>query len=120
MAVNRQTAQGSTVTQIYNGACRIKKIEVRAGAAAAPELFLQVFNNYNPTVGTTQPNVPLRVVPGDSAINNPWQKYIFAGSYGGMYFGTGLAIAVTTTPTGSTGPTAGQEPEVIVTYEPLS
>lgn len=119
MAQTRVTAQGATATNIRSGRTKIKKISVRPGSTTASRVFLQVFDSNSPTVGTTEPIDVLRVPAGDAAVQAPWEKYIFASSYGGKDYPTGLSIAVTTTPTGASGPSAGAEPEVIVDWEPL-
>lgn len=120
MAQYRNTGLNATGVLVYTGACKVKKISVRPGADAAPELKVQVFDALAPTVGTTDPQDVARVRAGDSARNREWEKYIYAGSRGGKHYSTGLFVAATTTAAGSTTPTSGQEPEVIVDYEPLS
>jgi hypothetical protein len=92
---------------------------VEQRAAAAPRLFLQLFNTNAPTVGTTVPEIVIPVPAGSGTVDEAVVKVVFKGSQGSLVLNTGLAYAVTTTPTGSTGPTGGQEPVVIVDYEPL-
>ena len=119
MAQTRIVAQNATATEVRTGATRVKKVSVRQKTSDAPRLYLQLFNILTPTVGTTVPVDVFRVPVGDAARQPPWEKYIFASSFGGKFYDTGLSFAVTTTPTGLTAPDSGDEPEVIVDWEPL-
>lgn len=119
MAQSRTNAAGASAVSVRAGATRLRGVRVEQRAPAAPALFLQVFNTNSPTVGTTAPVLVVPVPAGSGQLSTPTLRAIFKGTQGALFLSTGLAYAVTTTPTGSTGPTGGQEPTVIVDYEPL-
>jgi hypothetical protein len=60
----------------------------------------------------------LQVPAGRTDFQFVARKVQFSGQ-GGEYFATGLSMAVTTTHDGSTAPQAGDEPEVILDFEPV-
>lgn len=103
---------------LRNGRALVASIKVTQFVFDAPALYLQVFNTNAPTVGTTAP-VMVIPVPAGSTQWPEWTKIDFAGKRGGMHFATGLSVAVTTTHDGSTGPDAGDDPQVIIDWEPV-
>ena len=117
--VSRTPAQNATATVVRNGRTILKNVEVRQRLAAAPRLFLQIFNTNAPTVGTTAPEIVIPVPAGDANITLNRNKVEFQADKGGLDLGTGFSYAVTTTHDGSTNPTATHEPEVIIHYEQL-
>lgn len=125
MARSRTAAQGLTLSAVRNGRCLVKNIRVTQYVAAAPELYLILFNNNAPTVGTVSPTAQNAVIPvpaGNANIDANVLDLSLTGKFGGLHFSTGLSYIVATTPNnanGVAGPTAGQEPEVIIDYEPL-
>lgn len=125
MARSRTQAQGITLTAVRNGRCLVRNIRVAQRVAAAPELYLIVFNNNAPTVGTVSPTAQNMVIPvpaGNANVDAAVLDLAWTGKFGGLHFNTGLSYVVATTPNnanGVAGPTAGQEPEVIIDYEPL-
>jgi len=116
---SRTNTANATPVAVRNGKCFIKSIKVEQRAAAAAVLFLQIFNNFSPTVGTTTPRMVIPIPAGDANLDVSLAKIEFQGKYGGLYLDTAFAYAVTTTYNGSTNPTAGQEPAVIAHYENL-
>lgn len=66
----------------------------------ADDLFIQLFDTASPTVGTITPIQSLLIPQGNTtvrgALDQVWGN--------GLHFTAALAYAVTTTPTGSTGP----------------
>jgi hypothetical protein len=119
MAKSRTAAQNATATAVRSGKTFVKNIRVGQRTTDAPRLFLQLFNNNAPTVGTTAPEIVVPVPAGNGNLDQQALDVQLWGKFGGAYFDTGLAYAVTTTHDGSTNPDAGDEPEVIVDYEPL-
>jgi len=109
--------QNATALAIRTGNTIVKRIRVRQYAGAAPRLYLQLFNTNAPTVGTTAPEMVIPVPAGNTQKEAAVRDIIIAGN--SKHFGTGLAIAVTTVHDGAVAPTAGQEPEVIIDWEPL-
>jgi hypothetical protein len=101
---------------LRSGRALIASIKITQFVFDAPALFLQVFNTNAPTVGTTAP-VMVLPVPAGTTQWPEWRKFVFAGKLGGLQFATGLSLAVTTTHDGSTGPDAGDDPQVIVDWE---
>lgn len=114
---SRTAAQNATATVVRNGAVLLKNIRVEQRAASAPRLFLQLFNTNAPTVGTTAPELVVPVAAGSANKDSARTEFRVQGEHGGVLLGTGCAYAVTTTHDGSTAPTAGQEPTVILDYE---
>lgn len=119
MARSRTDAANATAVAVRNGRTHIKNIRVEQRASAAPQLFLQVFNTNAPTVGTTAPEVVVPVPAGQANMDLVTLDLPLMAKRGGLELGTGFAYAVTTTHDGLTAPTAGQEPTVIIDYEPL-
>jgi len=117
--ISRTAAANATAVVVRNGATLIKNIKVEQRASAAAALFLQIFNTNAPTVGITAPVEVHRVTAGDASLILTFSKVEFQGMQGGFKLDTGFSYAVTTTPTGSTNPTAGQEPVVEIHYEQL-
>lgn len=113
MAVSTTANANATRVQVRNGATRVKKIEIYVRAASSTRLYLQGFNTYTPTIGTTTPDLVLMIPPG-RAVKQKKQAVIFASEEGGLYFNTAFAFAVTTTATGSTDPASADQPEVRV------
>ena len=118
MSITRTPAANATAVVVRAGITEVKRIRVKQFNSAAPRLFLQLFNTNAPTVGTTAPELVLRIPAGDSKKDSARAQYQINGN--DMNFATGLSYAVTTTHDGNTAPTAGHEPEVIVDWEPLT
>ena len=119
MARTRTDAANATAVAVRNGRVHIKNIRMEQRAAAAPRLFLQIFNTNAPTVGTTAPEVAIPVPAGQSNMDMQTLDIIVGAKRGGLELSTGFAYAVTTTPTNAVAPTAGQEPTIIIDYEPV-
>ena len=116
--ISRTVGQTATATQVITNRVMLEKVEVAQSSAVAPRLFLQIFNVKVPTVGVTTPEMVLPIPAGRTlgcAQNR--RHYDMTGDLGGCDFSTGLSYAVTTTPGGSTNPTAGDEPLVKIKYE---
>ncbi|UOF78542.1 hypothetical protein [Caudoviricetes sp.] len=120
MSQSRTAAANATLVLAHTGENRIKNIQVRQRTFDAPVLHLQMFNAVAPTVGTTAPTDVIQIPAGREGLQHVDVKAIFAGKDGGKRYGTALSYAVTTTHDGSTAPDAGDEPEVIINYEPLT
>ncbi len=117
MSQSRVAAQNATATVVRNGACTVERIRARQYAGAAPRLYLQLFNTNAPTVGTTAPEMVIPVPAGDTKKEATQRDVRISGN--GKNFSTGLSYAVTTVHDGAVAPTAGQEPEVIIDWEPV-
>lgn len=115
--VSRTAAANATAVALGASTFCLTCIKVRRFVGSS-ELYLQIFNNNAPTVGITVPNMVLPIPALQSGMQAMIQRYPMSGNRGGFRLGTGLAYAVTTTPTGSTNPTSGEEPEVELYYEP--
>lgn len=118
MSINRQSAQDENATQISTQANLLRSVKIRQLTEDAPVLYLQVFNSASPTVGSTAPNIVIEVPAGISTSQVPLTVE-FSGPNGGVFFDTGLATAVTTSPTNNTAPDAGDEPTVDVDYQEI-
>lgn len=116
---SRTDAANATAVQVRTGRTHIKNVRVEQRKITAPRLFLQIFNVLNPTVGTTAPEMVIPIPAGQANMDLAVLDVPLAAKRGGLELGTGFAYAVTTTHDGSTNPTAGDEPVVIVDYEPL-
>ena len=112
-------AANATAVAVRNGTTVINDVTVEQRAPAAPVLYLQVFNTNAPTVGTTLPRFVIEVPAGNVTLDNNPLRCDYDGPLGGAYMATGLAYAVTTTQTGNTNPTAGQEPRVVLNYNQI-
>lgn len=118
--LSRSAAQGATATNVVNGAARIKSVRTQQYVTAAPLLYLQIYNSFAPTVGTTKPRCVVPVPTRDTNDDTGRMKAVFPGGgsgKNGLKLETGFSYAVTTTPDGATGPTSGQEPVIEVDYE---
>jgi hypothetical protein len=109
----------NTAVVIRTGATRLKSVTCRQRVGAAPRLFLQLFNTASITPGTTAPEKVVPIPAGDTQLDCTVNKGSYSGKKGGIQFSTALGYCVTTTHDGLTAPTAGQEPEVIIQWEPL-
>jgi len=96
----------------------LRSVKVLQKTVDAPALYLQLYNAASPTVGTTAPTMVLPI-PAGLASSFATATYKFSANIGGINFGTALALAVTTTHDGATGPTAGDEPDVTIEYHPI-
>lgn len=113
MAVSTTANANATRVQVRNAATRIKKIEVYVRSASSARLYLQGFNTYTPTIGTTTADLVLMIPPG-RATKQKKMAVVFASEEGGLYFSSAFAFAVTTTPGGSTNPATADQPQVKV------
>lgn len=109
----------NTPVVVRTGALRLASVKVAQRVAAAPKLYLQLFDSVTVTPGTTKPDVVIIVGAGDSNQDANVHKASFSGKKGGIGFSTGLTYCVTTVSDGGTAPTAGQEPEVYIEYAPV-
>ena len=103
---------------IHTGDVLVRSIKVLQKVVDAPVLYLQVYNAASPTVGTTAPSMVLPI-PAGRANTQVRRRFDFSDQVGGIELGTALAIAVTTTHDGATGPDAGDEPDVEIDYQPI-
>lgn len=129
MARSRTTTQGAAATNVSSGSakCEVSSLVVVQPQGQSNTVYLQVFNNSAPTVGTTAADlvIPLFAPPVDTMLGQNIKggqktKAALSGPKGGLQFGSGLSYAVTTTPNGNTDPAAGDKPEVNVYYQPVS
>lgn len=110
----------NTPVVIRTGATRLKSVQVRQRSVVAPVLFLKLFDDATVTVATQAADFSIRVPAGRTQVDATTLKTIFAGKEGGLIFFTALTYAVSVLNTVSgTAPTAGDEPEVILQWEPL-
>lgn len=96
-------ADGTPENNISGAASTVYQIVVDNTANAAQAVFLKLYNNAAPTVGTTAPDVILRVAGGVS-------RSIFILQ--GLAFATALSFACVTA--GGTGGTTNPTSDVIV------
>lgn len=115
--VKQFTALSNTAQVIRTGKTLLRKLKIKVYNTSAPELYIQLWNNASPTVGTTAPNQVIKVPAGDAMNPLLERTVIFDGPKGGEEYATALAIACTTVHDGAVAPTAGQEPNVTVDYE---
>lgn len=99
---------------------RINSITVRQRSAVAPRLYLQLIDRASATIGTHAPADVVSIPAGRTEHQSVNKKVEYSGTNGGLQFGTGLVYAVTTDINGSTNPNAGDEPEVIIDFEPYT
>jgi len=118
MAQTTVNAQNATLLLARTGSARIKNIRVTQRAGAAPRLFLQLFDATAPTVGTTVPTMVIPIPAGNTQSDGEVLEIRPSSNRGGMVFGTAISFAATTTAVNAVAPTAGQEPEVSVDWEP--
>jgi hypothetical protein len=118
MAQTTVNAQNATFTLARTGSARLKNIRITQRAGAAARLFLQLFDLAAPTVGTTVPTMVIPIPAGNTQSDGEASETRFSSNRGGIIFSTAISFAATTTATGLTAPTAGQEPEVSVDWEP--
>lgn len=119
MSNYRNAAADETVVAVSSVQCRVKKITVIQHTFDAPVLYLQLHNLAAPTLGTSKPADVIQIPAG--VVGQPAKRVLtYSGNYGGWWLSTALGIGVTTAPDGLTGPTAGDEPEVIIDYEKMA
>ena len=118
MAQTRDNAANATGVTVRTGSTKVKAVRVEQRVAAAPRLYLQLYDAASPTVGTTAPTKVVPIPAGVTDMQAAIYKEALTGTRGGLEFGTALSYAVTTHD-GLTAPTAGQEPVVIIDWEPL-
>jgi hypothetical protein len=110
----------NTVVVIRTGATRIKAVLVRQRTFDAPVLFLKLFDDATVTMNAQAADFSIRVPAGRAGVDAQTAKIIFAGNEGGLIFATALTYGVSKLNTVSdTTPDAGDEPEVIIDWEPL-
>lgn len=119
MAYTYDRDADNTAVVARTGRTKIKSVKVSQRVGAAAQLYLQLFNTASITPGTTTPVLVLLVPAGDTLMDAMQIKYVFTGMRGGIDFSTALGYCVTTVHDGGTAPTAGQEPEVVINWEPL-
>jgi hypothetical protein len=119
MPVTYDKDADNTAVVVRTGATILKSLKVAQRATGAAVVYLQLFNTASITPGTTAPVAVVPVPAGSTIMDAAVLKLIFAGTKGGGQFSTALGYCCTTTHDGSTSPTAGQEPEVIINWEPL-
>jgi len=117
MSQTRFQDKDETVGVVHNGAAYLTDIAVRQFTGDAPVLYLQIFNAASPTVGTTAPTTVFQI-PAGRPNEITYLRARFETERGGHPFGTAITVAVTTTHDGSTGPDSGDEPEVVVHWQP--
>ena len=109
----------NTAVVIRTGRCALKSVKVTQRTFDAPVLYLQLFNTASITPGTTAPTAVVTVPAGNANMAATILKATFSGTKGGGEFTTALGYCCTTTHDGGTAPDAGDEPEVIISWEPL-
>jgi hypothetical protein len=114
-----QSADNTPVV-IRTGSTRLKSITVRQRTSDAPVLFLKLFDDATVTVASQAADFSIRIPAGRTNVDAQALKTIFSGNEGGLIFFTALTYAVSKLNTVSdTTPDAGDEPEVIIQWEPL-
>lgn len=64
------------------------------------DVFLQLFNEVSPVVGTSTPVQSFLIPQGNGVVRGAADQLI----PNGLYFSSAITYAITTTPTGATGP----------------
>lgn len=100
-------ADATSENDVLSGAATIIRVKVD-NTANGHDVYLKLYNDAAPTVGTTAPNIVIPAKAGKSAI-----LAIQGGS--GISFGTALSFACVTT--GGTGGTTSPTNSVIVDIE---
>src|SRR3989304_4738923 len=86
MAVNEQTTWADTTeVLVKSGATRLKALEVQRHPDATAVIYVQLYNNLNPTPGVTTPNDVIQI--GFGASEGDRVKVNFHGKY----YDTGLS-----------------------------
>lgn len=119
MPQTRNNAAGNTAVVIRTGSTKINAVRVEQRVAAAPLLYLQLFNTATVTPGTTLPTKVVMIPAGVAELQAMILKETYSSNRGGLEFGAALTYCVTTVHDGGVAPTAGQEPVVIIDWEPL-
>ena len=97
-------ADGTSESNINTGAGILHLVRLDNTANASQAVFLKLYNNTGPTIGTTVPDVVLRAAGGAVV-----QMAIMQG---GVSFGTGISFACVTA--GGTGGTTSPTSDVVV------
>jgi len=116
--ISANVAVDESNVDIVTGNILLRSVKVLQKTVDAPVLYLQLFNAASPTVGTTAPTMVLPI-PAGLAASFATATYKFSANLGGINFGTGLAIAVTTAHDTADAPDAGDEPDVTIEYHPI-
>ena len=119
MPQTRNNAAENTAVVIRTGATKLKAVRVEQRTFDAPALYLQLFNTASITPGTTAPVKVIPIPAGVADMQAQIYKETYTGTRGGIEFATALGYCVTTTHDGSTDPDSGDEPVVIIDWEPL-
>lgn len=129
MARSRTANQGAAATNVSSGSAKseLSSVVIETPDGMTNKVFLQIFDNSSPTVGTTVPDIvvpipapPVDTILGQNIKGKKKYKVVLAGPKGGLDFSSGLSYAVTTTGNGNTDPAAGDKPTVLVFYQPVS
>jgi hypothetical protein len=114
MAVARFTSWADTTEQTVLAApCRVHAVEVVPHNTQANEVYVQFWDNANPTPGTTDTKMCLPVGSLTVAGGPKRRKFVFPG---GIRFATACTIFCATGPEGATAPTTTSLPPLINVY----
>jgi hypothetical protein len=119
MPVTYDKDADNTAVVIRTGRTALKAVTVRQRTFDAPVLYLQLFNTASITPGTTAPVAVIPIPAGNANIGATAHKVAIAGTKGGGEFTTALGYCVGTTHDNGVAPDAGDEPEVIISWEPI-
>lgn len=110
----------NTAVVVRTGRTLLKAVEVKQRTVDAPILYLKLFNDASVTVGSQAADLVIPIPAGRTDMDAQVHKASFSGKFGGIDFSTALTYAVTVLATVSgTAPDAGDEPEVILHWEPV-
>ena len=112
MAKKSFTSWANTTEQtVYAGACRVTRVDAYPHASQAAEVYIDFWDNADPTPGTTDTKMVLPI--GTATIQGARRKttYIFPG--GGIRFATACTIFCATSPENATAPTTTSLPPLI-------
>jgi len=87
-------------TVLAAGPARVTGIEVDANIAQSAVCFVQLFDNADPTPGTTVPDLVFKI----NALSTNAKRKNKVQFPGGVYFGTAITCFVSTTGSGATAP----------------
>lgn len=114
MAVSRATSwTNTTEVQVQNGAARVKAVQIKLAPAAAADSYLQIYNVFNSTPGTTVPDCVI-YIPTSAKLGKTMIKL----NLGGVRLDTGFSWFVSTTATGGTAATTSAPESVDVFWDP--
>ena len=110
-------AQGATITNVGAGRFKLRSVFIESNIAAAPAMFLQIFNKANAVPGTDTPQEIVFLPANTTPTGYMTKRAKFSGSNKSLLYDTGLSFAITTTYNGNTDVGAANRPKVRIDYD---